>query len=44
MLDKKYDHLLVEANKYSFWMERDYFKAGKDKSKEPFCIVIPPPK
>ena len=43
MLDKKYDHLLVEANKYSFWMERDYFKAGKDKSKEPFCIVIPPP-
>jgi len=43
MLDKKYNHLEVEANKYDFWLENDYFKAGQDKSKEPFCIVIPPP-
>ena len=43
MLDKKYNHLEVEKNKYNFWLEKDYFKAGKDKSKEPFCIVIPPP-
>ena len=43
MLDKKYNHLEVEKDKYNFWLEKDYFKAGKDKSKEPFCIVIPPP-
>ena len=43
MLDKKYDHKQVEKDKYEFWKENDYFKAGKDKSKEPFCIVIPPP-
>ena len=43
MLDKKYNHLSVEKNKYDFWLKNDYFKAGKDKKKEPFCIVIPPP-
>jgi len=43
MLDKKYNHKEVEKNKYDFWLQNDFFKAGKDKSKEPFCIVIPPP-
>jgi len=43
MLEKKYDHKLVEENKYKMWLEKDYFKAGKDKSKVPFCVVIPPP-
>ena len=43
MLDKKYDHKLVEEKKYEFWKENDYFKAGKDQSKVPFCVVIPPP-
>ena len=43
MLDKKYDHISVENGKYDFWLKNDYFKAGKDKSKEPFCVVIPPP-
>ena len=43
MLEKKYDHLSVEKGKYDFWLKNDYFKAGKDKSKEPYCIVIPPP-
>ena len=42
MLEKKYDHLKVEKDKYDIWKEKDYFKAG-DTSKEPFCIVIPPP-
>jgi valyl-tRNA synthetase len=42
MLDKKYDHLQVEANKYDKWLEKGLFKSG-DLSKEPFCIVIPPP-
>ena len=43
MLEKKYDHKLVEENKYKEWLDNDYFKAGKDKSKVPFCVVIPPP-
>ena len=42
MLDKKYNHLEVEKNKYSTWKEKEYFNCG-DLSKEPFCIVIPPP-
>lgn len=43
MLEKKYNHKQVEENKYEMWKEKEYFKAGKDQSKEPFCIVIPPP-
>ena len=42
MLDKKYNHLEVEKDKYKKWLEAGYFKAG-DLSKKPFCIVIPPP-
>ncbi len=42
MLDTKYDHLTVEENKYNIWKEKGYFKSG-DKSKKPYCIVIPPP-
>ena len=43
MLDKKYDHKIVEENKYDFWKDNGFFEAGKDKSKVPFCVVIPPP-
>ena len=42
MLDKKYDHLMVEKDKYENWKNKGYFTSD-DKSKEPFCIVIPPP-
>ena len=42
MLDKKYNHLEVEKNKYNIWKEKGYFTSD-DISKEPFCIVIPPP-
>ena len=42
MLDKKYNHIEVEKDKYSFWKDNGYFKSG-DLSKKPFCIVIPPP-
>ena len=42
MLDTKYDHLSVEANKYENWKEKGYFGCG-DKNKNPYCIVIPPP-
>ena len=43
MLEKKYDHKKVEENKYQFWLDHDYFRSGKDQSKKPYCIVIPPP-
>ena len=42
MLDKRYDPKQVEQGKYDFWKKGGYFQAG-DKSKDPFCIVIPPP-
>ena len=41
-LASKYDHLNVEKDIYKTWCDQGYFKAG-DKSKDPFCIVIPPP-
>ena len=41
-LDTKYDHLHVEMDHYKSWIDHGYFTAG-DKSKDPFCIVIPPP-
>ena len=41
-LSTKYDHLEVEKGKYESWLEAGYFTAG-DKSKDPYCIVIPPP-
>lgn len=42
MLDKKYNHLEVEKDKYNYWKEKGYFKSG-ELSKKPFCVVIPPP-
>lgn len=42
MLETKYDSKKVEENKYKIWKDAGYFNCG-DKSKNPFCIVIPPP-
>ena len=42
MLDKKYDHLMVEKDKYENWKTKGYFTSN-DLSKEPYAIVIPPP-
>lgn len=42
MLDKRYDFKSIEKDKVENWKSKNYFKAG-DKSKPPFCIVIPPP-
>ncbi len=42
MLDKKYDHLSVEKNKYENWKKNGYFEPNCE-AKEAFCIVIPPP-
>ena len=43
MLDKKYNHLEVEKNKYEEWKSHNYFKCDDKKDKTPYCIVIPPP-
>lgn len=42
-MNTKYNHLEVEQGKSKQWREETIFNAGKDKSKEPFTIVIPPP-
>lgn len=41
-LSTKYDHKMVEAGKYDFWLKGEFFKAG-DTSKKPFTIILPPP-
>lgn len=33
----------VEKRIYAFWESNGYFEAGRDKSKPPFAIVLPPP-
>ena len=43
MLDKKYNHLEVEKDKYDIWKEKGYFKCDPNSKKEPFCIILPPP-
>lgn len=42
-LPPKYDHKSIEADRYGFWLEGNFFEATGDKRKEPFSIVIPPP-
>src|SRR5690625_2690767 len=42
-LPPKYDHKSIEADRYGFWLEGNYFEATGDKKKKPFSIVIPPP-
>ena len=42
MLAPKYEHISVETGKYEEWKNKGYFKCG-NKSKNPYCIVIPPP-
>jgi len=42
-METKYDFKLVEEKRYDYWLNRDLFTSGKDKRKEPFAIVIPPP-
>ncbi len=42
-LDKTYDPKSFEQRLYAEWESKGYFKPSEDKSKKPFCIVIPPP-
>lgn len=42
-LAKSYDPKLFEEKIYDFWMENKYFHTVIDRSKKPYCIVMPPP-
>ena len=42
-LAKSYDPSIVEDRLYQLWLDKKYFHAEVDKSKEPFTIVMPPP-
>ncbi|OGQ04432.1 MAG: valine--tRNA ligase [Deltaproteobacteria bacterium RIFCSPLOWO2_12_FULL_44_12] len=42
-LAKAYDPKEVEQKWYSFWLEKNLFKAQDSSKKKPYCIVIPPP-
>jgi len=42
-LAKNYDPSIVEERLYEQWMEKKYFHTIIDKSKKPYCIVMPPP-
>lgn len=41
-MEKKYDHLKVEAGLYDWWLSKQAFASG-DAAKQPFSVVIPPP-
>ena len=43
MLDKKYNHIEVEKDKYNTWKEKGYFKADPKSTKTHYSMVIPPP-
>ncbi len=42
-LAKTYDPQGIEDRLYQKWLDKKYFHAEVDRSKEPFTIVIPPP-
>ena len=42
-LAKNFDPAAVEDRLYAMWMEKKYFHTKIDKSKKPYCIVMPPP-
>src|SRR5688572_16201147 len=43
MLSTKYNPAEVEGKWYAYWMEKGFFHSEPNSSKEPYCIVIPPP-
>ena len=42
-MDKIYDPKSNEDRIYKSWMEKGCFHEEPDPTREPFCIVIPPP-
>ncbi len=42
-LSKNYDPKPIEDKWYQLWLDKGLFDSDVDETKEPFCIVIPPP-
>jgi len=42
-LSTKYNPTEIEDKWYQYWLKENFFHAKVNPSKEPFCIVIPPP-
>ncbi len=42
-LEGKFEPQTFEDEIYKEWMEKGYFKPSEDKTKEPYCIMMPPP-
>ncbi|MBY6188293.1 valine--tRNA ligase [Marinobacter hydrocarbonoclasticus] len=42
-MDKTYNPQSIEQRHYQRWEEAGYFKPHGDTSKDPYCIMIPPP-
>ena len=42
-LEGKYNPQEFEDELYKEWEEKGYFKPSMDKTKEPYCIMMPPP-
>jgi valyl-tRNA synthetase len=42
-LEKKYDHKIVEKNKYKLWMDTKVFEHELNDNKKKFSIIMPPP-
>lgn len=42
-MENKYNPKSFEEKLYKHWEEKGYFKPSMDKSKESFCIMMPPP-
>ena len=43
MLNEKFNPSDFESKLYKEWEEKGYFKPSMDKTKESFCIMMPPP-
>ena len=43
MLENKYNPKDFEDELYEDWEKKGYFKPNMDKTKESFCIMMPPP-
>ena len=42
-MEKSFNPAKFEADIYKKWMDKGYFKADENSSKQPFTIVMPPP-
>ena len=42
-LNDKYNPKEFEEKLYNEWEQKGYFKPSMDKTKESYCIVMPPP-